>query len=150
MIDSVEIRQIIHNLLSSQRLAVLSTQMSGRPYSNLVAFAANENLKEIFFATTRTTRKFANVIAEPRVSLLVDNRSNEETDFGETSAVTVLGAAAEVLGPERENYLQIYLKKHPYLEEFVSAPTCALMRIKVEKFIMVTRFQEVREVYPAP
>jgi nitroimidazol reductase NimA-like FMN-containing flavoprotein (pyridoxamine 5'-phosphate oxidase superfamily) len=150
MIDSVEIRQIIHNLLSSQRLAVLSTQMSGRPYSNLVAFAATENLKEIFFATTRTTRKFANVTAEPRVSLLVDNRSNEETDFGETSAVTVLGTAAEVLGPERENYLQKYLKKHPYLEEFVSAPTCALMRIKVEKFIMVTRFQEVREVYPAP
>jgi nitroimidazol reductase NimA-like FMN-containing flavoprotein (pyridoxamine 5'-phosphate oxidase superfamily) len=150
MIDTVEIRQIIHNLLSSQRLAVLSTQMSGRPYSNLVAFAATEGLQDILFATTRTTRKFANVTAEPQVSLLVDNRSNEETDFGETSAVTVLGIAAEVLGPERENYLQIYLKKHPYLEEFVSAPTCALMRIKVEKFIMVTRFQEVREVYPAP
>jgi nitroimidazol reductase NimA-like FMN-containing flavoprotein (pyridoxamine 5'-phosphate oxidase superfamily) len=149
MIESVETRKIIQNLLRTQRLAVLSTQMSGRPYSNLVAFAATADLKHILIATTRATRKFANVTAEPRVSLLIDNRSNEETDFGETSAVTVLGTALEVLGPERERYLEIYLKKHPYLLEFISAPTCALIKIKVEKFIMVTQFQEVREISPA-
>jgi nitroimidazol reductase NimA-like FMN-containing flavoprotein (pyridoxamine 5'-phosphate oxidase superfamily) len=150
MIDTVEIQEIIQNLLHTQRLAVLSTQMSDRPYSNLVAFAALENLKDILFATTRATRKYANVRVEPRVSLLIDNRSNQETDFGETSAVTVLGTAAEVLGPEREKYLKVYLKKHPYLEEFVSSPTSALIKVKVEKFIMVTQFQEVREIYPAP
>jgi len=150
MIESAEIREVIQNLLHSQRLAVLSTQMSGRPYSNLVAFAATADLQDILIATTRATRKFANVTADPRVSLLIDNRSNEEMDFGETSAVTVLGVAEEVLGPERERYLQIYLKKHPYLMDFVSAPTCALIRVKVERFIMVTRFQEVREVSPAP
>jgi nitroimidazol reductase NimA-like FMN-containing flavoprotein (pyridoxamine 5'-phosphate oxidase superfamily) len=150
MIDAVEMREIVQDLLNSQRLAVLSTQMSGRPYSNLIAFAATEDLKDILFATTRATRKFANLTAEPHVSLLIDNRSNQETDFGETSAVTVLGTAAEVLGPEREKYLKVYLKKHPYLEEFVSSPTSALIKVKVEKFIMVTQFQEVREIYPAP
>jgi nitroimidazol reductase NimA-like FMN-containing flavoprotein (pyridoxamine 5'-phosphate oxidase superfamily) len=150
MTDSVGLKEIIQHLLHSQRLAVLSTQMSGRPYSNLVAFAATQDLRYILIATTRATRKFANIITEPQVSLLIDNRNNEETDFGETSAVTVLGVAEEVLGPERERYLQIYLKKHPYLMDFVSAPTCALIRVKVERFIMVTRFQEVREVSPAP
>ena len=149
MIEPVEIKEIIQNLLQSQRLAVLSTQMSGRPYSNLVAFAATQDLQDILIATTRAARKFANIIAEPQVSLLIDDRSNEETDFGETSAVTVLGVAEEVLGPEREQCLQIYLKKHPYLMEFVSAPTCALIRVRVERFIMVTRFQEVREISPA-
>jgi nitroimidazol reductase NimA-like FMN-containing flavoprotein (pyridoxamine 5'-phosphate oxidase superfamily) len=150
MIDKVEIREIIQNLLHTQRLAVLSTQMSGRPYSNLVAFAATADLKDILIATTRATRKYANVTAEPRVSLLIDDRSNEETDFGETSAVTVLGTAAEVVGPEREQYLQVYLNKHPYLSEFVNSPSCAFIRVKVERFIMVTRFQEVREIRPAP
>ncbi len=150
MIESMETRDIIQNLLHTQRLAVLSTQMSGRPYSNLVAFAATAELQDILFATTRATRKYANMTEEPRVSLLIDNRSNEETDFGETSAVTVLGTAIELLGPEREQCLPIYLKKHPYLMEFVSAPTCALIKVKVERFIMVTRFQEVREIYPAP
>jgi nitroimidazol reductase NimA-like FMN-containing flavoprotein (pyridoxamine 5'-phosphate oxidase superfamily) len=148
MIDAMEMREIVQSLLNSQRLAVLSTLMSGRPYSNLIAFAVTDDLRDIFFATTRATRKFANLTAEPRVSLLMDNRSNLETDFGEASAVTVLGTAEEVLGPERDKYLQLYLKKHPYLEDFVTAPTCALVRIKVEKYIMVTQFQEVREIYP--
>jgi len=149
MIGAVEMREIVQSLLNSQRLAVLSTLMSGRPYSNLIAFAATDDLREIFFATTRATRKFANLRAEPRVSLLIDNRSNQETDFGEASAVTVLGTAEELLGSERERYLQLYLKKHPYLEDFVTAPTCALIRVKVEKYIMVTQFQEVREIYPS-
>ena len=148
MIDAAEMREIVQNLLNTQRLAVLSTQMSGRPYSNLIAFAATEDMKDIVFATARATRKYANLTAEARVSLLIDNRSNQESDFGEASAVTVLGTAEEVLGPDRERYLQIYLKKHPYLEEFVTAPTCALIRVKVEKYIVVTQFQEVREIYP--
>ncbi|MEJ2070750.1 MAG: pyridoxamine 5'-phosphate oxidase family protein [Syntrophobacterales bacterium] len=150
MIDAMEMREIVQSLLHSQRLAVLSTLMSGRPYSNLIAFAVTDDLRDIFFATTRATRKIANLTAEPRVSLLIDNRSNQETDFGEASAVTVLGTAEEVLGPERDKYLRLYLKKHPYLEDFITAPTCALIRVKVEKYIMVTQFQEVREVYPTP
>ena len=148
--NAAEMREIVQNLLSSQRLAVLATQMSGQPYTNLIAFAASEDLKEILFATTRATRKFANLTAEPRVSLLMDDRSNEEADFGQAAAVTVMGTAAEVLNLDREARLPLYLKKHPYLEEFVTAPTCALIRVKVEKYLMVTRFQEVREVYPAP
>ncbi|MBM4293910.1 MAG: pyridoxamine 5'-phosphate oxidase family protein [Deltaproteobacteria bacterium] len=150
MIDTAEMKEIVQSLLTSQRLAALSTQMSGRPYSNLIAFAATEDLKYIFFATSRATRKYANLTAEPWVSLLIDNRSNQEKDFDEASAVTVLGTAEEALDSDREKYLQLYLKKHPYLEEFVTAPTCALIRVKVEKFIMVTRFQEVREIYPGP
>jgi len=56
----------------------------------------------------------------------------------------------EVLGSEREGYLRVYLEKHPSLGEFVTAPTCALIRVKVDKYLMVTRFQEVREISPAP
>jgi len=148
MIDAAEMREIVQNLLNTQRLAVLSTQMSGRPYSNLIAFAATEDMKDIVFATARATRKYANLTAEARVSLLIDNRSNQESDLGNASAVTILGTAEEVLGLDRERYLQIYLKKHPSLEEFVTAPTCALIMVKVEKYIVVTQFQEVREIYP--
>uniref|UniRef100_A0A7V6A195 Pyridoxamine 5'-phosphate oxidase family protein n=1 Tax=Desulfobacca acetoxidans TaxID=60893 RepID=A0A7V6A195_9BACT len=152
MFDAAEMEKIVQELLHRQRLAVLATLMSdqlGRPYTNLIAFVATYDLKEIVFATNRATRKFKNLAADPRVSLLVDNRSNQETDFGEASAVTILGTAGEISGPEREARLQLFLSKHPYLEEFVTAPTCALVSVKVEKYILVTRFQEVREIYPA-
>jgi nitroimidazol reductase NimA-like FMN-containing flavoprotein (pyridoxamine 5'-phosphate oxidase superfamily) len=147
MTDSKEMLDIIKNLLASQSLAVLATQDHGQPYTTLMAFAATDDLKFLIFATTRATRKYANLLAEPRVALLVDNRANEPADFSRAAAVTALGKTWELQGRERQAYLKIYLAKHPYLEEFASSPDCALLRVAVEKYILVTRFQEVREVY---
>ncbi|MDO9533227.1 MAG: pyridoxamine 5'-phosphate oxidase family protein [Deltaproteobacteria bacterium] len=146
MTDTPETLAVIRNLLESQKLAVLSTQNHGQPYCNLIAIAATEDLKYLLFATTRATRKYANLMADSRVAVLVDNRQNDAADFAEAAALTALGKAWEVQGAERQQFLTVYLGKHPYLEEFVTSPTCALLRIKVDKYIVVTRFQEVREI----
>lgn len=135
------------SLLASQRLAVLATQKDGQPYGSLVSFAATEDKKEILFATTRATRKYENLLASPRVALLIDNRSNRESDIHEATAVTATGRAEELAGQDRESYLELYLKKHPYLKEFVTSPTCALLRVKVQTYYMVNRFQEVTELH---
>jgi nitroimidazol reductase NimA-like FMN-containing flavoprotein (pyridoxamine 5'-phosphate oxidase superfamily) len=146
MQDTEEILVVIGNLLESQRLAVLSTQNHGQPYSNLMATAATDDLKYLLFATTRATRKYANLMADSRVAVLVDNRRNDPADFAEAAALTALGKAWELQGVERQQFLKVYLEKHPYLEEFVTSPTCALFRVRVDKYIVVTRFQEVREI----
>jgi heme iron utilization protein len=146
MNDTPEMLALIRQLLESQKLAVLSTQNHGQPYSNLIAFAATDDLKYLLFATTRATRKYANLMADPRVALLMDTRQNDIADFAKAAAVTALGKTWELHGAERQQFLATYLEKHPYLGEFVAAPTCALLRVKVEKFIVVRRFQEVREV----
>ncbi|MFA5109850.1 MAG: pyridoxamine 5'-phosphate oxidase family protein [Desulfobaccales bacterium] len=146
MPETPETLELIGNLLHTQKLAVLSTQHHGQPYCNLIALAATADLKYILFATTRATRKYANLMADPRVALLVDNRKNEVADFTEAAGLTALGKVWELQGLERQQFLKIYLEKHPYLEAFVTDPDCALLRVKVDKYIVVTRFQEVREV----
>jgi nitroimidazol reductase NimA-like FMN-containing flavoprotein (pyridoxamine 5'-phosphate oxidase superfamily) len=146
MNDTTDLLAVIRNLLDSQKLAVLATQNHGQPYVNLVAFAATADLKYILFATTRATRKFANLLADPRVALLVDNRKNDVADFAEAAALTALGKAWELHGSERQQFLEVYLKKHPHLQEFVNAPTCAFLRIKVDKYIVVRQFQDVQEI----
>ena len=85
-------------------------------------------------------------MADSRVAVLVDNRRNDPADFIEAAALTALGKAWELQGVERQQFVKVYLGKHPYLEEFAASPTCALLRIKVDKYIVVTRFQEVREI----
>ena len=141
-----ETLELIGDLLHTQKLAVLSTQNHGQPYCNLIALAATADLKYLLFATTRATRKYANLMADPRVALLVDNRKNEVADFTDAAGLTALGKAWELQGLERQQFLKIYLEKHPNLEAFVANPDCALLRVKVDKYIVVTRFQEVREV----
>jgi len=143
--EEAQIREILLELFSSQKLGVLGTHQAGQPYGSLVAFAATPDLKSLVFATTRATRKFANLRSDPRVSMVLDNRSNRVADFRKAVAATALGQAKEVRGKERKKFAKMYLAKHPHLSEFVASPTCALVRIRVEVYYLVWRFQNVFE-----
>ena len=140
----------IHELFLLQRLAVLSTRNAEQPYSNLICFVASDDLRHILFATTRSTRKYANLMREARVALLVDNRSNDPADTFRALAVTALGVARELEGTEAEQARETYVARHPHLEEFVSSPSTALLRLDVEKYILVRRFQDVTELRVSP
>ena len=138
---------LVRELLDSQRSAVLATtQPGGQPYLSLMAFAATQDLKQLILATERDSQKYANLMAEPRVALLIDNRSNVPADTEEAVAVTVLGRAAAVPPRERDNLLPLFLAKHPHLEAFATSPTCALISVQVDTYIVVQQFQEVREI----
>jgi len=145
--EELELEQVIRELFSSQRLAVLGTQRGGQPYANLVAFAASDDLKSIFFATARATRKYANIEADARVTVLIDNRSNQDSDFSQAAAVTATGTAKEVIASKRDEVLTIYLDKQPMLKDFVQSPSCALLQINVETYYLVRRFQNVMELH---
>lgn len=140
-----EIEKIVFELLDSQNLAVLATSQQGQPYTSLVAFAFSADLHRLTFATTRATRKFANLRAEPRVSLLIDNRHHRSSDFREAMALTAFGRAEEVIGREKQSLIEEYLLRHPGLKEFVSAPSCALLQVAVKRYALVRRFQDVVE-----
>ena len=147
MHDTDQAKQRLAELLKSQKLAVLSTDHEGQPYGSLVCFASTGDLKEILFATTRSTRKFANLKGNPRVALVIDSRENAERDLHEAMAVTATGEAQETASADEAACLEIYLKKHPYLKDFLRSPTCALVRVRVETYYLVRRFQAVTEIH---
>jgi len=149
MINREQLKQLIAELTTSQKLAVLSTvDAEGFPYASLIAFAASDDLQTIVLATPRATRKFANIKNNPKVSLLLDNRSNKELDFHDAKAVTVMGIAEEVVLGEFQNQLvSVYLKKHPYLDAFLRSPATAFVQVSVIRYYLVSRFQEVMELH---
>ena len=142
-----KIQSRLKNLCTSQKLAVVSTQSDGQPYASLVAFVAGDDLRHIYFVTARTTRKFANLTKEPRVAVLINSSTNEESDFHEAVSITVTGTAEEIGGLEREKILTLYLSKHPYLEDFARSPSCALIQVATQSFYMVQNFQNVMELH---
>ena len=144
--DLPEVRQVLVELLSTERFAVLCTQREGHPYGTVVCFAADEDLSHILFATTRSTRKFSHMQAADRAALVVENTANCASDIYEAVAATATGRVKELAGAEREEAVGRYLGKHAYLEGFVTAPNCALMALSVDAYHVVTKFQEVVEV----
>lgn len=134
-------------LLATQRLAVLSTHNAGQPYASLISFAATPDLLQLLFATTRSTRKYANLTSDSRAGMLVDNRSNEEEDIHSAMAVTATGVVSEVSEAQRNAALILYLEKHPYLKDFVNSPSCAFLKLTVKTYYLVRRFQNVVEIH---
>jgi hypothetical protein len=59
--------------------------------------------------------------------------------------VTAIGQA-ETLGPDvGAPLLELFLARHPYLGAFSASPTCAIVRVKLSSYQLVSRFQQVVE-----
>lgn len=143
---SAAIRSQLEGLIRSQKLGVLSTHDGGQPYASLVAYAATEDLQQIAFTTATATRKFANLTADGRVAMLINDSINAVDDFHRAAAVTALGRAREVDSETASDLMALYLSAHPYLKEFAMSPTTALISITVRRYIMVKQFQKVIEI----
>mgnify|MGYP001060557722 CR=1 FL=1 len=140
-----KLQHAISRLLTGQRLAVLSTCGNKGPYASLIAFHHSSDLRCIYFATPRATRKYANLLHDPRAAFLIDSRTNRREDFQQADAVTVIGRAEEFAEQEKQAAAASYLARHPSLEDFLAEPTTAFFAVRTEQFIFVSSFQEVFE-----
>lgn len=111
-----------------------------------MSFTATPDLRWIVFATYRATQKHANLLVNPRVSLLIDNRTNESLDYNDVVAISAQGVVSEVDRELRAELLQLYLHKHPELRDFVAAADCVLLQLEVESYYVVSQFQNVAEL----
>jgi len=150
MNNTAEGNDVLQKLCTGQPLAVLATDAGSGPYASLVAVAVTPDLRQLYFATLRTTRKWTNLAGNPHVSFLIDNRSNQVIDFSRAAAATILGIAEELSGTELETGLAIFLGRHPHLTEFTASPSCALFRVRISSIYLVTRFQNVMEFHFSP
>lgn len=147
MSSSSDLRQTLKDTLATQRFGVLATHGQGQSYGSLVAFAETGDLKQLVFATQRESRKFSNLVSDPRVALVIDSRSNSDSDLKNAVAITALGPAHEAAGGERERLARVYLAKHPGLAEFIGSPEMAVCSVQVEDYV-VARFDEVTRLRP--
>jgi pyridoxine/pyridoxamine 5'-phosphate oxidase len=95
----------LYEFLASHRLAVLgSISEEGTPQSALVGIAVTEDL-EIVFDTLNSTRKYRNLISNPKASLVVG------WDWEKT--VQFEGEAALPVGEELMRYKNVYFSAWP-------------------------------------
>jgi uncharacterized pyridoxamine 5'-phosphate oxidase family protein len=134
----------LEKLGRSEMSAVLATESGGQPYTSIIAFALAPGLKGLVFATPKATSKYRNIVRNPHVSVLIDNRSRARKDIMRGEAVTILGTARPVRRGKRWMELASALtEKNPGLADFVNAPTTALIYVEAARYIHVGRFQTV-------
>ena len=143
------VRERIARLLDEQPFAVLCTQGGGQPYGSVVAYAVSADLRAATFATPVATRKFRLLRECDRVALVVDSRAKFPGDMMKVEAITATGRAVQLgPGPEFDRWADLLTTRHPQLNSFVAAPSSALFRIDIIRYLHVIRFQETYEWFP--
>ena len=127
--------ELLREIVSTQYFAVLNTIGQGLPHSNLVSFAATEDLKSLVFVTGRNTRKYRNMQDNHNVSLLIDNRTNRPSDTSQAIAIAAIGIAREEMD-NRSLLRDIFLARHPQLRHFVEARDSAIMLVTICEYIV--------------
>lgn len=139
-------RDQIRALFDSQSLAVLASVKDDQPYASLVAYAATPDLKEIVFLTPDTTRKYDQLIHNPKVAVLINNATNQKEDIDRAMSVTATGIAAVLEHEKKNQYLDLFLQRYPHLKPFSDLKTTTLVCITVDRYVLVTQFQNVVEI----
>jgi len=142
-------RERIRALLDDQPFAVLCTQGEGQPYGSVIAYAVGPDLRSMTFATPIATRKYHLLCECKSVALVIDSRSTFSNDMMQVEAITATGRAVQLdPGPEFDRWAARLTGRHPQLAAFVHAPSSALFRIDIVRYLHVSRFQEVRQWIP--
>ena len=141
-----EVKNRIDRVINSQSIAVLGTSKDGEPYSCLVGFALTNDLTELVFATMRERLKYKHMIANPRVTLMIDDRNEQQSDFNDTTSITIVGSAEDTEGEDCAKYTSLLLARQPALTEFVSSSDCAVMRVAIDKIYVVSEFESVVKI----
>lgn len=109
------------DFLRRHRLAVISTAREGAPQAAVVGIAVTDAF-EIVFDTVTTSRKYANLIADPRVALVTG------WDYGQTMQVE--GVADLPSGSALEACKQAYFAVWPDGREREQWPDIAYIRLR--------------------
>lgn len=131
----------ITRLIAEQDICVLATVFENRPHCSLMAYVASTDGRRIHMVTSRSTKKYSNLMRNTSVSLLIDDRtaSGRET----TSALTLAGTCAPMAeGEAREQARQAIAGRHPHLSKFVDHPDVDILEVEVESVLLLQGLSE--------
>lgn len=117
-------------LLRSQHVATLITQGGEWPTGTMQAFAETESL-ELIFIVGDHSEKYQDMIRNPKVTALFDNRDTGSVPTFEINRASFQGIAKEVIRDSAEwnGLKQIFLNKNPFEAPFFGSPGLKMVRV---------------------
>jgi len=126
----------IRQLLANASLGVLATAGPEGPLTSLMAFAV-ESPSRLVMATLPDTRKWRNMLGDPRISLLIDDRETAR-DRGSVRALTLAGRHEPGTEAQRQAGFHVLGRRHPHLAGLLARPEIALIRLQVASYLLLT------------
>jgi general stress protein 26 len=128
--------QKMKEIFKGNDLCVLATVSEGKPHCSLMSYISDEEGHEIYLISHKQTKKYANLMENPTVSLLIDTREEEKGQRRiYIKALTVSGEFQTINDPEKKDLTRCkFLKRHSHLTDFLNDPGAEIFSIKIKSF----------------
>lgn len=121
-------------VLEAQDMCVLATVDGDVPHCSLMAYVTDEKCRRVYMVTHRNTKKYANLLANPAVCLLIDTRLSVKQFARENvQALTVNGVFEHVQEEEIAGLRNRFVEAHPHLQEFAQDEEAQVFAVKLQK-----------------
>jgi nitroimidazol reductase NimA-like FMN-containing flavoprotein (pyridoxamine 5'-phosphate oxidase superfamily) len=129
----------IEAFLNSHSVCVLATVRDNMPHCSLMAYIVDEHSRVVYMVTPRDTNKYQNILKNPHVSLLVDDRY--QGDFpGQRAehALTVHGTCHRVEDEATKQLVRERLAEtRPDMRDFIYDPGSEVIAIYIHSFLFL-------------
>lgn len=131
--------ETMKKLAKEKDICVLATASEGIPHCSLMAYATDEECREVYMATYRNSQKYKNLMENPSVSLLIDTREeNTGAHRSEAKAMTIAGIHHRIEDRQKEAMIrEKLLKRHPHLEPFLNGPDGEIICVRISSFLLL-------------
>jgi nitroimidazol reductase NimA-like FMN-containing flavoprotein (pyridoxamine 5'-phosphate oxidase superfamily) len=131
-------------LVRERNTCVLATAWENSPHCSLMSYVTDPDCRTIYMVTHRQTKKYRNLIENPKVSLLIDTREGTPgMDRTAIEALTVTGTFSLLTEPGQAAGVRKHLlARHPHLQEFLADPLAEVFAVRIESFQLLEGIQD--------
>jgi len=131
-------------IVKANDLCVLATVSEGKPHCSLMSYISDEEGHEIYLISHKQTKKYANLMENSTVSLLIDTREEEKGQRRiYIKALTVSGEFQTIKDFGKKEIIRVkFSKRHPHLADFLNDPGAEIFSIKIKSFQLLDRVKD--------
>ena len=132
-------RKDIKDMVNEKDMCVLATVSGGKPHCSLMSYVADDECSEIYMVTQKKTSKYKNMIENPHLSLLIDDREENTAALRQSSkALTISGTFQAIDNMnKKKSAADRLIKRHPYLNVFIDDPETEIFCVKIVSFLLL-------------
>jgi len=124
--------------VKENNMCVLATCLDNQPHCSLMAYVADDEGVTLFMISQAGSKKFKNLLQNPKVSLLIDNRREPSLEINQIQALTVSGLARPVTDlQEAESLRRRIVARHPQLKNLAAQAETRVVAVKALSFLFL-------------
>ena len=121
----------IRDLIEQKDTCVLATVSGQEPHCSLMSYITDKDCREIYMISLRGTKKYANMMDNPSVSLLIDTREDDlDRKRVNIKALTVRGTFQTIEDETRRRIIfKKLIQRHPHLKDFADSSESEVFQV---------------------